>query len=85
MKCPKCEHTLAVVRTQRGRETESRDLICYKCSFRATSLAFLILRDEKKPRGTTSRSLLPLAEDGAFDAIKESLHEMVRRGMIPDA
>lgn len=75
---PKCGHTLAVIRTVRGRETESRDLICQSCGYRATSLSFLILRDDKRPRGATSRSLISLAEEGSFDEFAEKL-----RGMLP--
>lgn len=84
MKCPECDSNLSVIVTKRGAEVESRDLLCPVCKHRATSITFLIPRENKKPRGATSRSLLPLAEEGAFDSIKGQLAEMARRGILPD-
>lgn len=80
MICPKCDSTLAVSRTERRRDCESRDLLCMHCGYRASSLTILLQRPQKNPKGTTSRTLVALAEEGIFDEVKEKLRKMLPRG-----
>lgn len=75
MICPRCQTPLGVYMTARGVNLESRDYKCPSCSYRATSLNFLIERPQGDPKGAVSRSILGRAEMGVFEDLRAELQQ----------
>lgn len=69
MKCPNCEHPHMDVTHvySAGDRAETRNLVCSKCRFRASSITFLVDRPQKRKKGFAAIALADKIVEGKIE------------------